>query len=85
MPRDLCAHRVFSAYRQWTLFFSGHFPWKIEMGSQHWRGSRSTVEHVVSWMVDAGAEVDSEGTFGNVIGVQGLLESEENSLVFKDS
>jgi len=21
-----CAHRVFSAYRQWTLFFSGHFP-----------------------------------------------------------
>jgi len=36
-------------------------------------------------MVDAGAEVDSEGTFGNVVGVQGLLGSEENSLVFNDS
>jgi hypothetical protein len=36
-------------------------------------------------MVDAGAEVDSEGTFGNVVGVQGLLGSEEDSLVFNDS
>jgi len=25
------------------------------------------VEHVVSWMVDAGAEIDGAGTFGNVV------------------
>ena len=52
-------------------------------GQQIW--GVGTVEHVVSWMVDAGAEVDSEGTFGNVVGVQGLLGSEEDSLVFNDS
>ena len=31
-------------------------------------------------MVDAGAEIDGEGTFGNVVGVQGLLGSERRSL-----
>jgi hypothetical protein len=30
--------------------------------------------------VDAGAEVDGEGAFGNVVGVQGLLGSERRSL-----
>jgi len=31
------------------------------------------VEHVVSWVMDTDVEVDGEGTFGNVVGVQGLF------------
>ena len=31
------------------------------------------VEHVVSWVMDTDVEVHGEGTFGNVVGVQGLF------------
>ena len=43
-----------------------------------------TVEHVVAWVVDAGAEVDGEGAFGYVVGVQGLLGSERRSLAISE-
>jgi hypothetical protein len=42
-------------------------------GQQVW--GVGTVDYVVAWVVDAGAMVDGEGTFGNVVGVQGLLEA----------
>ena len=44
----------------------------------------SGVEHVVSWVMDTDAEVDGEGTFGNVVGVQGLFESERHSLTIRE-
>ncbi len=47
-------------------------------GQQIW--GVGTIEHVVAWVVDAGAEVDGESTFGNVVGVEGLLRSERSSL-----
>jgi hypothetical protein len=47
-------------------------------GQQVW--GVGTVEHVVARVVDASAEVDGEGTFGNVVGVQVLLGSERRSL-----
>ncbi len=34
--------------------------------------------------MDAGAEVDGEGTFGNVVGIQGLLGSERRSLAIRE-
>jgi len=51
-------------------------------GKQVW--GVGTVEHVVPWVVDAGAEVDGEGTFGNVVGAQGLLGSERRTLVIRE-
>ncbi len=44
----------------------------------------SRVGHVVAWVVDAGAEVDGEGTLGNVVGVQGLLGSERRALAIRE-
>jgi len=38
------------------------------------------VEHVVARVVDAGAKVDCEGTFGDVVGVEEFLEGERCSL-----
>ena len=40
--------------------------------------------YVVAWVVDAGAEVDGEGTFGNVVGVQGLFGSERRLLAISE-
>ena len=51
-------------------------------GQQVW--GVGTVEHVVAWVVDAGAEVDGEGAFGYVVGVQGLLGSERRSLAISE-
>ena len=34
--------------------------------------------------MDAGPEIDGEGTFGNVVGVQGLLGSERRSLAIRE-
>ena len=51
-------------------------------GQQVW--GVGTVEHVVAWVVDAGAKVDGEGTFGNVVGVQGLFGSERRSLAISE-
>ena len=51
-------------------------------GQQVW--GVGTVEHVITWVVDAGAKVDGEGTFGNIVGVQGLLGSERRSLAIRE-
>ena len=51
-------------------------------GQQVW--GVGTVEHVVAWVVDAGAEVDGEGTFSDVVGVQGFLGSERRSLAISE-
>jgi hypothetical protein len=51
-------------------------------GQQVW--GVGTIEHVVAWVVDAGADIDGEGTFGKVVGVQGLLGSERSSLAIRE-
>ena len=41
-------------------------------------------DFLVAWVVDAGAKIDGKGTFGKVVGVQGLLGSECHLLAIRE-